>query len=214
MLKTGNSMWQKKIFLCFLLIMTGMFSQTYAQTVVVQSLSEFSTYNPPTSISVKLLEPVIISQTMTIGTGSTVNGDLIDVVSPKRLKRDAGFSFVPKSYIDEKGKSKKINSHIAPDGKTYNISTDVSASYTTPIDKGELAKNTALGVGSFFVKGLSIGVAVVTGAVKNEEDNRFKSSVSSAYQASPFSYVQKGEDLEIKKTDLFYLKFPNVDFDK
>ena len=53
MLKTGNSMWQKKIFLCFLLILTGMFSQTYAQTVVVQSLSEFSTYNPPTSISVK-----------------------------------------------------------------------------------------------------------------------------------------------------------------
>ena len=201
MLKTGNSMWQKKIFLCFLLIMTGMFSQTYAQTVVVQSLSEFSTYNPPTSISVKLIEPVIISQTMIIGTGSTVNGDLIDVVSPKRLKRDASFTFKPKSYI-------------APDGKTYNISTDVSASYTTPIDKGELAKNTALGVGSFFVKGLSIGVAAVTGAVKNEEDNRFKSSVSSAYQASPFSYVQKGEDLEIKKTDLFYLKFPNVDFDK
>ena len=93
MLKTGNSMWQKKIFLCFLLILTGMFSQTYAQTVVVQSLSEFSTYNPPTSISVKLLEPVIISQTMTIGTGSTVNGDLIDVVSPKRLKRDASFTF-------------------------------------------------------------------------------------------------------------------------
>lgn len=201
LVKTGNSMWQKKIFFGFLLIMTGMFSQTYAQTVVVQSLSDFSTYNPPATISVKLLEPVVINQTMTIGTGSTVNGELIDVVSPKRLKRDASFSFKPKSYI-------------SPDGKTYNISSDVSASYTTPIDKGDLAKNAALGVGSFFVKGLSIGVAAVSGAVKNEEDNRFKSSVSSAYQASPFSYVQKGEDLEIKKSELFYLKFPNVDFDK
>lgn len=197
MLKIGGSMWQKKISLCFLVIVTGMFSQAYAQTVVVQSLSNFSTYNPPTSISVKLIEPLELDNNTIIEAGANIKGDLVDVVSPRRLKRDASFSFKPKSYTLQ-------------NGQTNNISSDITASYTTPLDKGELAKNTALGVGSFFVKGLSIGVAAVSGAVKNEQDNRFKSSVNSAYEASPFSYVKKGEDLEIKKSDLFYLKFPNI----
>ena len=52
----------------------------------------------------------------------------------------------------------------------------------------------------------------VIGNVKNEEDNRFKSSITSAYESSPFSYANKGEDLEIKKSQYFYLKFPNIPY--
>ena len=91
---------------------------------------------------------------------------------------------------------------------SHEVSQDITASYTEPIDKGQAAKNAALGVGNYFVKGLSMGVAAVEGAVKNEEDNRLKSSVVSVYEASPLSLANKGEDIEIKQSQVFYLKFP------
>ena len=58
---------------------------------------------------------------------------------------------------------------------------------------------------------MSTGVAAVQGVVKNEEGNRLKSGVVSAYEASPASYVKKGEDLEFGVKDIFYLKVPKID---
>lgn len=186
---------QKILYFGFLILLSGMFQQTYAQSVGVESLSEFSTANPPKSISIKLTEPLELTSGITLNAGDEIQGELVDVKSPKRLKRDAGFSFKPKLYIDN-------------EGKTHNIENDITASYTEPVDKGKLAKNTALGVGSFFVKGLSLGYAAVEGAVKNDEDNRLKSSAVSVYESSPLSYVNKGEDIKIEKSQIFYLKFP------
>ena len=54
-----------------------------------------------------------------------------------------------------------------------------------------------------------MGVAAVEGAVKNQEGNRFKSSVSSVYEVTPFSYARKGEDLDVKTGQIFFLKFPS-----
>lgn len=193
-------MWQKFLYLCFSIILSGMFCQAYSQTIEVESLNDFTTENPPSSITVKLLEPLELAPDVILKAGVKVSGKLIDVVSPKRLKRDASFSFKPEYYLTE-------------DGNKHNIDIDVVASYTEPIDKGQLAKNTALGVGNFFVKGLSMGVAAVEGAVENAQDNRFKSSAVSVYEASPFSYVEKGEDLNIKNFQSFYLKFPDTDED-
>lgn len=189
---------QKFLYLCFSILLSGMFCQTYAQTVAVVSLDDFSTDNPPASISVSLSEPLELKNDMILNSGCTLKGDLIDVVSPKRLKRDASFSFKLKSYTDE-------------NGKIHDVENDVVASYTVPIDKGDLAKNAVVGVGNYFVKGLSMGVAAVEGAVKNDEDNRLKSSVVSVYESSPLSLAQKGEDLKIKKDDTFFLKFSNPD---
>lgn len=191
-------MWQKFLYSCFIVILSGVFNLVWAQTVEVESLSSFSTDNPPQSIVIKLNEPITLTNTISLKAGDVIQGDLIDVVSPKRLKRDASFSFKPNFYMEA-------------DGKTHDIPVDIVASYTEPIDKGNLAKNAALGVGNFFVKGLSMGAAAVEGAVKNNGENRFKSSAKSVYKASPISYVEKGEDLDIKKSQVFYLKFPNPD---
>lgn len=54
---------------------------------------------------------------------------------------------------------------------------------------------------------MSVGVAAVSGAVKNEEGNRVKSSAMSAYESSPLSLVEKGEDLNIEENMHFFLKF-------
>lgn len=187
---------QKFICLVFIFFMF-VCNPVSAQTIAVQSLTDFSTENPPKSISVLLLDPLEINSNQILDSGTTVNGNLIDVVSPKRLKRDADFSFEPSSYIDS-------------NGKVVDLKLNIKASYTEPVNKAALAKKATLSVGNAFVKGLSMGVAAVEGAVKNHEGNRFKSSVSSAYEVSPFSYVRKGEDLTVQEGQIFCLKFPSA----
>lgn len=189
---------QKFLYFGFLIVLSCMFSKAYAQTVAVSALDDISTANPPKSISVRLLEPLEIMDSQFLIAGSIMYGDIVDVVSPKRLKRNASFSFKPVEYTD-------LNS------ETHKLNLNITASYTKPLNKGKLAESAALGVGSYFVKGLSMGVAAVKGAVKNEEGNRIKSSAVSVYESTPFSYAEKGQDLDIKKGDCFYLKFPSPD---
>jgi len=197
-LKRQYEMWQKFLYSGFLIVISSLYTQVYAQTVEVSSLSNFSTEKPPKTISVKLSEPLEVMPGTTLKAGVTMNGSLIDVVSPKRLKRDAGFSFKPLTYTDL-------------DGKSHKIKSDIKATYTKPIDKGKFAKSAALGVGSYFVKGLSVGVAAVEGAIQNDEGNRLKSSAVSVYESSPLSYVEKGQELTIETGQTFYLKFPDAD---
>ncbi len=189
---------QKFFYFVFLIVLSGMFAKTYAQTVEVMSLNDFSTAEPPKTISVKLIEPLELKNMQIHDSGIILNGDLVDVISPKRLKRDAGFSFKPVTYTDL-------------DGNTQNLDSNIIAKYTKPVDKGGLAKNAALSVGNHFIKGLSMGVTAVKGAVQNEEGNRFKSSAKSVYEASPFSYAEKGEDLYINANQNFFMKFSTTD---
>lgn len=181
------------IFTIFLLCQPAM-----AKTVAVEALNEFSTENPSTKMSVKILEDLVIDDNVVFKEGTVVNGKIVDVTDPKRLKRDATFTFIPLSYVDK-------------NDKTVTIKGYYPAKYTTKLNKGELAKNVGLGVGSFFVKGLSMGYSAVEGAVKNEQDNRFKSSVTKVYEDSPLSYVEKGGELTIEKNQTFYLNFKSKD---
>ena len=169
----------------------------YSKTIEVLSLNQFSTANPPASIKIQLLEPVELNETTELAEGTIIQGNLVDVVSPKRLKRDATFSFIPTSYRNADGRAKIIHEEIV-------------AKYSKPIDKKKIAKSAALSVGGFFIKGLKTGVAAVEGAVKNEEGNVVKSTAVSVYKASPAAYVEKGKDIVIENNQIFYLKFPNV----
>lgn len=189
------------IFFLFLICQSA-----YARTVMVQALEDFSTENPPDTLTVVVLESLYLNNAkLVFSGGDTITGEIVNVKDPKRLKRDASFSFVPKTCKSENGKVSEFDTHYI-------------AKYTTLPNKGELAKKAALGVGNYFVKGLSLGYSAVEGAVKNEKDNRFKSSVNSVYEDSPFSLVQKGDDINIKKGQVFLLNFkvdedePNYDY--
>ena len=191
---------QKFLFLSFIGIMLFCsVPQVQAKTVEVQSLTTFSTANPPSTITIKIVSSIPTKKGV-IPANTVVIGELVDVKSPKRLKRDASFSFRPTYFIGS-------------DGVNHKIRSSYKGKYTTPIDKAQIAGKAAKSVGNLFVKGFSIGVSAVEGAIKNEEDNRLKSSVVSAYEASPVSYVEKGQELEIKKDDIFYLKFPESNDD-
>lgn len=192
---------QKNLFLGFLVLsIIGAGTSALAKTVEVMSYSAFSTANPPSSIKVELLDELEISAGTVIPAGAEIEGKLVDVVSPKRLKRDATFSFQPEWY--------------SIDGEKHNIGQTVKAKYTTALNTAGLAKSAALSVGNHFVKGLGMGVYAIEGAVKNDEGNRIKSGAKSMYEASPLSYKDKGNDLEITQNQVFYLKFPDIEKDK
>ena len=185
--------------LYLLVLIFGLLCQpVFAKTVAVEALNDFSTENPSARMSIKILEDLAIDDNVVFSEGTVVDGKVVDVTDPKRLKRDATFTFVPLSYVDK-------------NGKTIDVKGYYPAKYTTKISKGELAKNVGLSVGNFFVKGLSLGYSAVEGAVKNEKDNRFKSSVTEVYKDSPFSYVEKGTELVIEKNQMFYLNFKSKD---
>lgn len=184
----------KKLCLSILCIL-GLLSQpVFAKMVAVQALDDFSTENPSRVMSVKMLEDITLDETLTFKTGDILDGKVVDVTDPKRLKRNATFSFVPLSYKNENGEVIEIKGYYP-------------AKYSTKLNKGEIAKTAALGVGSFFVKGLSLGYSAVEGAIKNEKHNRFKSSVTEIYEDSPFSYVEKGGEIIIQKDQPFFLNF-------
>lgn len=182
----------KKILLIFVMILLT--SPAFAATIKVESLSDFSTERPLATLMVKAATDLEIDDEIMIFAGYTLKGDIVDVSSPKRLKRDASFTFVLKEYTDH-------------NGKKHTVQKPVKGKYTTNFDYKGVAKSAALSVGNHFVKGISAGYTAVEGAVKNEEDNRLKSSAVALYESSPLSYVEKGQDIVIKKNDIFILNF-------
>lgn len=184
---------KKFILSLFLLFMCQ--AAALAATIKVQSQSDFTTENPPETLTVKAVTDLILDNGfIIINEGYTLKGDIVDVSSPKRLKRDASFAFILKEYTDN-------------NGQTHAVDSLVKGKFTTKFDYKSVAKSAALGVGSYFVKGLSSAYATVEGAVKNEEGNRFKSGAISLYESTPISYVEKGEDIVIKKDQVFILNF-------
>lgn len=186
----------KKILLILGVLVVGAVPAN-AEILKVQALSEFNTENPPSSIEVKAVSDMDLNEELLIMDGFILKGNLVDVVSPKRLKRDATFSFVLTEYIDNNGKKHVIDQN----GRQY------KGKFTTQFNYKHAAKSAALSVGNFFLQGLSIGYAAVEGAVKNEEGNRVKSSAMSVYESTPISYVEKGTDIVILKDQVFCLKF-------
>lgn len=180
------------IFLCFFSL------AVHAETLQVMALSDFSTENPSEFIELQAYNNVSLSSTLDIRAGYKIKAKVVDVVSPKRLKRNAKFSIIPVSYIDL-------------EEKEHTISEELIGKYSPKfeINKAEIAKNAALTVGNHFVKGISLGYHAVEGAVKNEEGNRLKSSVVSVYESTPLSLANNGQEIEITTYDCFSFKFKN-----
>ncbi|MBO8430253.1 hypothetical protein IAC76_02590 [Spirochaetes bacterium] len=188
---------KKVLFKLFLSIAICSFGvAVYAETMQVMALSDFSTENPSEYIEVQIYNDVMLDENLSLRSGYRMKAKVVDVVSPKRLKRDAKFSIIPVSYKDFSGVEHPIEKeHVGKYSPKFDI------------DKGQLAKDAALAVGNHFVKGLSLGYHAVEGAVKNEEGNRLKSSVVSVYESTPLSYANNGEEIVIKKNDFFSFKF-------
>ncbi|MDO5306688.1 MAG: hypothetical protein Q4E83_02900 [bacterium] len=192
----------KKVFVLILLALSC--NSVWAKTLNVEALSDFSTANPSEYLEVKILDTYVTKNDFVIHAGSIINGKITDVKDPKRLKRNATFKFIPITYYDYVTERK------------YNIKKSIVGKYTShDITPASIAKTGAVAAGNKLV-GAFIGpsVAVVEGAIKNEQDNIAKSAAISVYESSPLSYVEKGKDLEIKKGDVFKINFNLGDDEK
>ncbi len=173
------------ILLCFLLC-----SPAHANLAEVKSLNDFTTANPPKNIKIEAVKNFELSKGVAIHKGDVLEGN-ISVKPPRRLKRDATFTFYPDQYTTE--------------NEIVKLTQKYKGKYLKPIDKGNAAKSAALTVGNKFVPGVSAGYHLVEGAVENAEGNRAKSALCSLFNNSPLSLYKKGKDLEIKQGDNFYI---------
>ena len=190
----------KKILLTLICLcqISACFAANYLK---VTAMEDFSTDSPKKTFNVRLREEGTLGK-YELPTNSILHCQVLQVVDPKRGKRNAVFFVKPLTYTQG--------------NQTLKIQEEMYGKYTTVVlskeeikklPYGKMIKNGALMVGSYFVKGLSIGVAFVEGVAKNEQDNRLKSGVTNAYEESPISLVEKGEQLDIKTGDDFYFVF-------
>lgn len=184
----------KKFLLYLCIVFSGMMP-ALADTMAVQAVTQVSTEKPDEIIKVRVIRDCTLAD-IPLKIGYILEGKMLAVTDPKRLKRDAGFTFYPMNYIDLEGKS----THIP----VLYIGTFSSK---FEIDAGQLAKSAVLTVGDHFIKGISYGFYAVQGAVQNKEGNHLYSAVSNVYENSFFSYIEKGEQLNIQPDTCFGLKF-------
>ncbi len=175
-----------------------------AQKVKVSALTPFNSLNPSEKMKVITLERAEFNNGIVFEDGTVVYGDIVEVKQPKRAKLNASFKFKPTAYMYN--------------GKTYTVNDpNFIAKYAEykELNKVELATSAAATAGGFIfhIPLLSEGVSFVKGAIKNPDDNRFKSGAKQVYKDSIFSYVEEGKDVDIKENTMFILKFKSSDIE-
>ena len=183
----------KKIIVLISFFMLGIVP-VFADTMVVQAVTDISTANPEQEVKVRVLRNCTLAD-MPLKIGDVLEGKMI-ATDPKRLKRDATFTFYPLSCIDLNGKVTRFS--MLYYGK-------FSAKFE--LDVGKVAESAVVSVANHFVKGIGTGFYAVQGAVKNKDGNPIKSAVVNVYENSILSYANKGEELTIPKDSVFGLKF-------
>ena len=191
----------KKIFLIIVCIFLQISACHAASQLRVMSMEDFRTDSPNETIDVRVIDATELGK-YTMPVNTILHSQVLQTIDPKRGKRSASFYVKPLSYT--------VNDTVYPiEEEMYGKYSKVvlTKEEVKKLPYGKMIKNGALLVGSYFVKGLSIGVSFVEGFAKNEKDNRFKSGVTNAYEESPISLVEKGNQLEILKGDEFYFVF-------
>ena len=191
----------KVIMSALALFLTVSAASAASDKVHVAAVESFSTANPSQEIDVRVLDSSALGGYL-LKSGDILHCNVIKVTDPKRGKRSASFVVCPTSYTSENGTKEIEDSYY---GKY--ASKVISKEELKNIDAMKVGKKAALTVGSHFVKGLTTGVTLAEGMIENEEGNRLESGVKKVYKESPLSYVEKGQELEIKTGDSFYLVF-------
>ena len=192
---------KKLLFLTVALLITISVSNAETSKIHVTAINEFDTINPPKKIDVKVIEYGFLGNHY-LREGDVIHCNVIKVTDPKRGKRNASFTVSPVSYTSN--------------GETISIEESYYGKYAPKIiskeeikniDKVQVGKKAVKTVGGFFVKGVAPAMSLAEGMVKNEEGNMLESGVKQVYKDSPFSYVEKGQELDLEPGEKFYLIF-------
>ncbi len=187
-----------KKFILTIALMVFAASSAFAKNIKVEAMSDFSTETPPSVWSVKVVEGFTTNGGYPVYAGSVIKGRIENVKDPKRLKRNANFTFVPTDYFD-------YNTQ-----QWFKVERNMEAKYSSlsAVDAKSIAKTGAVVVGNKLLDGFfGPGIALVEGAVKNERGNRAKSAAVSVYESTPLSYANKGKELVIEQGQVFVMSF-------
>ncbi|MBQ2983935.1 MAG: hypothetical protein IJD57_03980 [Candidatus Gastranaerophilales bacterium] len=186
----------KKTLIYILIFLT---STVFASTKIqLEALENFSTNNPSATFSAKIANDVQLDE-INLSKDDIINCTLNKTTAPKRAKMDAKIYFNLLNYQNEQGEHAFSKEYV---GKYKSEILIEKVKNTSP---KKVIKSTAGAIGNHYVPGVSQAISFVDGVVTNEEENRLKSGFVQVYKDSPLSYVEKGEEVEIKKGDIFYL---------
>ena len=168
------------------IVLTGVILLTpvcaFAQIMKMEMVSQFHSDKPAKYVELKFQGDATIYNSI-IYSGTIVNCEVIDVSEPKRLKRNASFTCIPKTYTYYNSEPEAFK-------------TKIKIKYIRILDSKIIAMNAATSVASFaaskFVPGLGLGINAVEGAIEAEDGERLKSAATNLYEHTPFSYIRKG----------------------
>ena len=192
---------KKLLYSLLILSITTATAFASSENVKVEAVSDFSTAHPAQKIDVKVVNDSTLG-THTLKEGDIIHCKVVKVTDPKRGKRAASFAVCPISYTSE-GHTTTINENY------YGKYTEkvMSKEQLKNVDPVKVGKKAAISVGNHFVKGVAPAVYLAEGMIKNEDGNRIESGVKTVYKNSPLCYVEKGQEINIKPGQEFYLTF-------
>jgi len=189
----------KKNFLTSALIILLAASSVMAKTLKVTALEDFSTDNPSTEFKIKVNDTQEFFGELLFPQDTVISGSVIEVHQPKRGKRNGFFEF-------------QLNSYYCG-GDVIDISAarieGIVVGYK-PINPKAVGFYVAKKATNFIFKGASLGIAFVEGVATAQEGTRIKSGFINMYKDSPFSYLEKGADLNVETGDILVLKIKKL----
>lgn len=184
----------KKFLSLTIIMLLFLTSKAQAQSIKVSAIDDFSSEQSSSVFKVKTIEYNQI-QGMFFEPGTIISGMVLKVHEPARGKRDGYFEFIPTNIGDTKINSPKTIGKIT---------------YYKPVDPPKAALNIAGKIANIFLKGLITGAEFAQGAIEAPNGQRIKSGAKKAYNDSFLSYIEVGQELNIKPGDILILKLKKV----
>ena len=165
--------------------------------VKVKSLSDTSIYSNAQNLRARVIEDTKMEGDITLQKNAILDSKVIEIVPPKRCKRNGYIIIQPVVYI--------YGDFVFPI-KDQELRAKVT--YYTKPDYKKAATEAAIGVGASFVKGGKYVVTFSEGIMNPEEgQTRLKSGFNNLYENSAISYVGKGKEMNVKEGDELVYKF-------
>lgn len=186
----------KKILFLFVLLIFNAISVN-AKNVKVESLSFVNNESQTNDISAKVLYDTKLTDTITLKQNAIIDGKIIEIIEPKRGKRNGYLIIEPTSYITDNEVTKIVNKKIR-----------AKVQYYKEVDYKKVVIEAGVGIGASFIKGGKYIAHFIEGAIRpNEGETRIKSGFENLYQSSFISFIGKGKDINIKPKDELTYKF-------
>lgn len=185
-----------KKFLVFLTILIITPTYAYAKSAKAMTYGDISTGSPNSWYSFQLIEDLELTENFCIKEGSLITGHLSDIKKPKVGKRDAYIVIKPVQYTFEN----KIY-----DLSPYKIKLKVET--YKPIKAKDVATFAASNTVGMLLPGVNESYSFYKGFRNAEEyDNKIKAGIMQVYKDSPFSYIEKGNELNTHQGEIVILK--------